>query len=1171
MVMVIAAGLSWGCAEKKAPVASFISDVTSGIYPLQVQFTDQSTGSIDSWFWHFGDGGTSADRSPSHTYDKAGTYTVSLVVARGGNADTEVKKDYITVAELPLQADFIAGPTSGCYPLEVQFVDQSTGHIDSWSWDFGDGGTGLGPSPSHTYGNTGNYTVTLTVTQGEQSSNEIKIDYITVYEHPLADFSASPTRVGAGLAVQFTDKSKAATSWQWDFDNDGTVDSTEQNPSYVYGTPGNYTVSLKVGGPGGTDTVTKVDYITVTPTDFSIALPAGWVQDSARQEERDIFFQSVKEMGIIVGGIPLESDQWCSGFFVSPTGDAYVELHGSASPYAGVTASLAFPYVPQPLYHKGYQQVSDPVYDQANLNATYVFTCDDGKGKERLAVRQAPPEVWFVTCVATTEAAFDAYESTFDEILDSFTFKAAPPGPDPSEEFTQYGPPFRIVKEPYLLNVTKTGITIMWETSQESNSKVDYGKEKIGELAPTYTDEIVSDKLTRIHEITLTGLEEETFYNYRVISQMPSEGDPQEAASKNYIFKTAPGEGTPFTFAVYGDNRTPIVGEKSQTVHEEIASAIAGRRPDFVLNTGDVVTYGKKYEEWNTELFASASEILKDTPYYIAIGNHEEDAHWFYDFFPYPAPGDYYSFDYGNAHFTILDTNQDYSPGSAQYNWLEADLASSNATWNIVACHHPFYSSNDVLQTELRDTISPILEKYHVDLVFNGHEHLYERSYPIKNGAIDFEQGIIYVTTGGGAAELKQFQTVKKPWYIAEGKVVHHYCLVKVCGGNFEMQVYDVDGNLIDLLTLTKPLITHSLTMAVNDPAGGTTTPGVGGHSYAEGRVVTISASPAAGWRFDDWTGNVANPDSITTTVTMDADQVVTANFSALAQYTLTMAVDDPSHGETTPGVGANTVYEGLVAIIAIPAAGWQFDHWSGDVGTVANVNSANTTITMDADYAINANFVVASILIYPGVGSHWVYNVHYAALTPEDTVWTMNVTAVEAKSGVDCYTTVTAYSAGPVRSTGGTQVTVTGSTVCRSQTTLDPVHTDASILLFGMTVATAMEATYATADHGWPLYVGKQWQYSEATTLTPPLASPYTRTIVAEVVAQEDVTVPAGTFSCYKITYTLTATTQSPPGTLPRLLKTEWWSPDVRGLVKVENYTYDALETQELVSYTVA
>ena len=88
---------------------------------------------------------------------------------------------------------------------------------------------------------------------------------------------------------------------------------------------------------------------------------------------------------------------------------------------------------------------------------------------------------------------------------------------------------------------------------------------------------------------------------------------------------------------------------------------------------------------------------------------------------------------------------------------------------------------------------------------------------------------------------------------------------------------------------------------------------------------------------------------------------------------------------------------------------------------------------------------------------------------------------------------------------------------------------------------------------------------------LTPPLAAGYTQTIVAEVVAQENVTVGAGTFSCYKITYTLTATTQSPPGTLPRLLKTEWWSSDVLGLVKVLNNTFDALETQELASFTLA
>jgi len=141
--------------------------------------------------------------------------------------------------------------------------------------------------------------------------------------------------------------------------------------------------------------------------------------------------------------------------------------------------------------------------------------------------------------------------------------------------------------------------------------------------------------------------------------------------------------------------------------------------------------------------------------------------------------------------------------------------------------------------------------------------------------------------------------------------------------------------------------------MAVS--GSGTTTPAVGAHDYTAGTVVNITATPAGGWQFGSWTGAVAAPTSATTTVTMNADKTVTANFSEIppTTYTLTMAVS--GSGTTTPAVGAHDYTAGTVVnITATPAGGWQFGSWTG---AVAAPTSATTTVTVDAAKTVTANF----------------------------------------------------------------------------------------------------------------------------------------------------------------------------------------------------------------------
>ncbi|HNT08752.1 PKD domain-containing protein, partial [Methanoculleus sp.] len=244
------------------PVASFTADQTRGNADLPVQFTDTSTGSPTSWAWNFGDGATSTDQNPAHTYTTAGTYTVTLTVSRdGGPAST--KTGQIVVKPV---AGFTAGTTRGYAPFAVQFTDASTGNPDTHSWDFGDGATSSDPNPAHTYTTAGTYTVTLTVTGGGQAHTEVKAAYITAVDPgvpPAAEFRADTTGGYAPLVVRFFDQSQGdVDEWLWNFGDGAT--SAGQNPEHAYTAAGTYTVTLTAQKAGAqSDTRTKTAYVTV--------------------------------------------------------------------------------------------------------------------------------------------------------------------------------------------------------------------------------------------------------------------------------------------------------------------------------------------------------------------------------------------------------------------------------------------------------------------------------------------------------------------------------------------------------------------------------------------------------------------------------------------------------------------------------------------------------------------------------------------------------------------------------------------------------------------------------------------------------------------------------------------------------------------------------------------
>jgi hypothetical protein len=237
-------------------------------------------------------------------------------------------------------------------------------------------------------------------------------------------------------------------------------------------------------------------------------------------------------------------------------------------------------------------------------------------------------------------------------------------------------------------------------------------------------------------------------------------------------------------------------------------------RPDLALFIGDIVDDGNRYEDWDTYFFAPGKELLSNTPFYSCLGNHEDNGAWFYRLFAYPQPRNYYSFDYGDVHFTCLDSTDfvqsgDYpnssapiGPGHPQYDFLEQDLASSEARWKIVFFHYSPYVSGSY-QVEAMRELCPVLEKYGVDVVLNSHTIVYERSFPLKDNKVDFDEGIIYIVSGGAGA-MPEWLLPKREWHTAQSLAAPHFIQAVATRGRLEFRVMDDEGRLFDLYQIRK-------------------------------------------------------------------------------------------------------------------------------------------------------------------------------------------------------------------------------------------------------------------------------------------------------------------------------------------------------------------------------
>jgi predicted MPP superfamily phosphohydrolase len=321
-----------------------------------------------------------------------------------------------------------------------------------------------------------------------------------------------------------------------------------------------------------------------------------------------------------------------------------------------------------------------------------------------------------------------------------------------------------VTRGPYLQMGNQTSITIRWRTSVATNTKV-----TIGTVFGTYPTVFTNATSLTNHEISITGLSPDTKYYYTV----GSTSAVLQGTATNF-FTTLPPSNTTRKIKILalgdcGNNST-----NQANVRDAFISYAAGKNinPDAWLLLGDNAYNGGLDAEYTTGFFNIYSgNLLKNIKLYPSPGNHDYDnlaANLqkrgvnlpYYNNFTMPIAAEmggvasgteaFYSYDIGDVHFVSLDSYgtedgasntklYDTAIGNRQADWLRSDLAANTKTWTVVYFHHTPYtkgSHNSDTESDLQAlhaNIPAILERYGVDLVLNGHSHVYERSYLLKD------------------------------------------------------------------------------------------------------------------------------------------------------------------------------------------------------------------------------------------------------------------------------------------------------------------------------------------------------------------------------------------------------------------------------------------------------
>jgi acid phosphatase type 7 len=334
----------------------------------------------------------------------------------------------------------------------------------------------------------------------------------------------------------------------------------------------------------------------------------------------------------------------------------------------------------------------------------------------------------------------------------------------------------KIIGGPYVVNATGRSATISWVV-ESGQVKVGTDPEKLERTAP----------VLRTERVTLTGLTAGEMVHYDVLNGR-AEGKGR--------FRTPPPAGTETTFEamIFGDTRT------RHDMHQKVIDAVLKYAdPHLSIHTGDLVADGADTAQWPI-FFEVEKELMRRAAYYPVLGNHERNNYKYYDFFEVTSP--YYSFDWGQVHFTVLNTDLgNFSLSTAererfwdeQRRWLIDDLRrAEKAQFRVVVMHHPPFTGVARRQGSggnvLARTLVPVFEQHKVHFVFSGHDHNYQHH--------EFG-GVKYIVTGGGGAPL---YPVDGPIEGITKKLVstEHFVRLLISPGLAKVQAVATDGTVLD-------------------------------------------------------------------------------------------------------------------------------------------------------------------------------------------------------------------------------------------------------------------------------------------------------------------------------------------------------------------------------------
>ncbi len=307
-----------------------------------------------------------------------------------------------------------------------------------------------------------------------------------------------------------------------------------------------------------------------------------------------------------------------------------------------------------------------------------------------------------------------------------------------------------VSRGPYLQQATPSSIIIKWQTSSATNTKVNYGT-SLAAINQSTIDAVSSTN----HEIKITGLQPYTKYYYTIGTTTST----LVTSASDLFFRTMPnyGQKGDYRFWVIGDAGT---GDNNQRdARNAFITYNNNHTIDGWLWLGDNAYDGGFNSEYQSNVFSNNTyeNQLKNTVVWPAAGNHDYNNHIpfspspaYLSIFSLPSNGEcggvpsgsekFYSYNYGNIHFIVLESfDENRSSSGTMATWLQSDLNANTQPWVIAYWHHPPYTkgshnsdNSNFLDGELvdmRQNIIPILEAKGVDLILNGHSHVYERSY----------------------------------------------------------------------------------------------------------------------------------------------------------------------------------------------------------------------------------------------------------------------------------------------------------------------------------------------------------------------------------------------------------------------------------------------------------